>query len=146
MSDIRRKLDDLHRETKGLEALETAFPDIEEVPLRRKTVYASRAANATATECYLSRSCGCCNDAALYLYFFVRFDGAVVYSQPPYVCVGAGNPAYGESWNDRPRDIWDEDWAEAVFRRFGDDGPRLVALARAKYLEAPSTGPSEVGT
>lgn len=85
----------------------------------------------------VGRSCGCCADAAVQLWLYAERHGERVYADPPYVCVGEGNPTHGEEWDDRPRDVWSDGWLESVRKAWGDDAARFVAARHpARVTEA----------
>lgn len=68
------------------------YPDLSEHRARFRTVLKALSANAVADDSYVSASCGCCNDAALYLWVRVKADG--VYSDPPFFVIGEKVPNY----------------------------------------------------
>lgn len=76
----------------------------------------SKKVNPIATEWTTGHSCGCCADAALYLYVFVHEVNPKtgtkikVYSDPPQMCIGQKDYTYG--------DFGDSGWEEKV-RKLG---------------------------
>lgn len=118
---IIEKLDKLRAEQRSLEKLLEDYPDLEEVKTRWRTLLCSKVVNGNPQKVYTAHSCGCCGDAALYLYFCNREGGELIYSNPPYICVGA--KSYGE-------DVWDKDWEDKVVKHAGQKGLELARRYR----------------
>lgn len=109
------KIEELRRSADQLERLSKEFPDLHEYQTRWKTVLVSKQVVPEKTS--RSYSCGCCADAALYQWFYVVRDGKYVYTDPPFICIGAKNEYYG---SDEPINIMSEEWEDVIRDKLGD--------------------------
>lgn len=116
--NLSEKINKLKNEASNLETLIEEFPDLHEYPGRWQTFLSSKKVNDNPEKINYGHSCGCCEDAALYIYFYVERLGTKVYSDPPFICIGSKNEYYGEI-EDESRYILNENREETVNKIIG---------------------------
>ena len=86
--NLKDKISKLDQEKQKLNSILEAFPDVEEVLLRWKSVFVSPSINPIVKEWYTAKSCGCCPDPVIYLMPYVKINDEYVYSKPPQITIG----------------------------------------------------------
>jgi hypothetical protein len=91
-SRLKHLEDSILKATEEAEQLETMtllFPDLEvEVNRWGTKKLTSRMVNSMAVDYDTGHSCGCCEDAPLFAYPYVEFEGIRVHSKPSKVYIG----------------------------------------------------------
>lgn len=101
VKELEEQAKKAHDELVKLENLLKVFPDLEVTKDRWGTArYYADSANSLVNDYYTKHSCGCCNDAPLFVYPFLYVDGVKVHSKPDHFCIGEKNAwGYGEMYD-----------------------------------------------
>lgn len=80
------------------------YPDMEtHIDRWNNQKFVSKLVNPEVDNCYFSHSCGCCDDAALFVWSYKKIGDFELFSNPPNITIGEGNPSY------RYDDFYDEE-------------------------------------
>lgn len=71
-----------------LDRIKKQFPDIGYYQGRWTKFLCSPSVNKLCDNYELAYSCGCCDDAALYVRPYIIIENIKVYSDPPQICIG----------------------------------------------------------
>jgi hypothetical protein len=131
---FEKEANEKQQEADRLRKLLAAYPDLEVIGGRWKTVYASKSVNTKVTKCDLDHSCGCCRDAALEAWFFLETPNGRVYSKPPRFTVGEQHFISGDvatrGWKKGLRDAEiPEALIQVVVDHFKEDAEERVECA-----------------
>lgn len=101
IKELEEQAKKINEELNQINRLREAFPDLEVTKNRWGTVrYYAESANSLVNDYYTKHSCGCCNDAPLYVYPFLYFEGIKVHSKPDHFCIGEKNTwGYGDLYD-----------------------------------------------
>lgn len=116
IEDKREEISKIQKEIETLEILLKKYPDLERHVDRWRTErFMSKQINSIADKCYFAHSCGCCNDAPLFVrpYIIDEETGAEIYSNPAQIFIGEKNPYPVPGRVYKPERA-DPDWEEGL--------------------------------
>lgn len=149
-SSVQKRLDELNAQFKItndeiLEILDVfdQLPDLEITYDRwRNKRYSSLEVNAKATEYFTGYSCGCCDDAPMFLYPLIEINGIRVYTKPVRFYIGDRNE-YTEDGVEYDLDCLEEMKTHGLTSELLLKAKKLVTRATL-YLENSDDGDNEV--
>ena len=102
-------IENLEKELQLINKLKETFPDLVVKQNRWKRKYhCSKTANALVDKVHFGATCGCCSDAGILAYFYLKLDGVNVYADPYSIEVGEKGWEY-----DRENLCWKEELEKA---------------------------------
>ena len=97
MNKFEQSLEKELEKIQKLKKLFTKYPDLTEHENRWGTKYlVSASVNAIADNWGISHSCGCCDDAVVYVQTYIVEDGFEIYSDPFQIAVGSKYIGYDD--------------------------------------------------
>lgn len=89
IKELQKVVDKNNDEINTLVKLTERFPDLEIHKNRwGEERYSAKSVNKVADKWYYGHSCGCCEDAALEIYFYIEIDGVKIHSNPDKFYIG----------------------------------------------------------